>query len=103
MKGLSTSYLRNAREGISSERIFTEARGPLQAADRAAAAAAQLAGPVGADVPRPQPPLRGRRPGAGSRRRRDRRDAPLGPAHGTRGRDRREPAVAGGAPALPRV
>jgi len=33
MKGVREVHLQNAKEGISSERSFTEARSPLQAAN----------------------------------------------------------------------
>src|SRR5439155_10875869 len=69
----------------------------------AAAASAQLAGANGADVPRSQYSVRGQRSAARTRRGRDRRDAPVGAAHGADGGDRREPAAVEGPPALPRV
>src|SRR5438128_1462838 len=72
-----------AREGLSSEFSYTETRGALQAANAAAAAPAQLAGPAPADVPRLQPPLRGQRSDPWSGPRRDRCDAAAGPAHRT--------------------
>ena len=58
MKELSTKPS-DAKEGISSELSYTEARGALQAANSAAAAATELGRAAGTDVPRPQPSLRG--------------------------------------------
>src|SRR5437762_11906357 len=73
--------LRDAREGLSSELSYTETRSPMQAANRAAAAAAELDGATGADAAWSQPPVRGQRWRAWSRGWRGRRGASDGPEH----------------------
>ena len=88
--------------GVSSEYYFTPQARPTQGANSEAAARAALEGPAAPDARGPQHPLRGGRPHARHRLRRDRRRPPVGASRRAGAGHRPARRAVQAAPALPR-